>query len=689
VPLGIDDPVVQLGHAIAGRGPCLVILDNFEQITRFAEATLGRWLDRAPQARFLVTTREVLGLPGEEALALAPLGMPDAQALFNRRAASAKRDYQPANEDQAAIPQLVKLLDGLPLAIELAAARVRVMSPRALLSRMDQRFKLLVAAGGRQDRQATLRAAFDWSWDLLTEAEKAALAQLSVFAGSFSLEAAECVLDLSGCGGKLWVVDVLQSLVDKSFVRPLDKGRFDLLGSVQDYAAEHLRLPAHFPGSGPAAERAAHERHGVCFARLARPSPGSDDVELDNTLVACRRAVSRGAADVAVATLEGAWSALKRRGPFGTGVELAQAVAQMSALGTAARARVAHVAGAALDAGGDVAEAQRHLLLALADARAAHEAGLEAQLLVALGDLHINRAALDEAKAFHTQALVIARVESLSEVACGALNGLGSAHLDLGHIAQAREHYRLALDTARAAGDRHWEGLMMGNLGGLLCQVGALDEATLHFDAALDIARELGDRKAEGNALSNLGAVHQMQIRLPQALAASREALDVARAIGHVRLECIALCNLGLVKMDLLQWQAAQADFDAALALARRSGDLRSEGMFLGYLGQLHARQNRFDVGRECLDAGKRLLEQVSDRYSLGLLLCQRVELECLARQEEAAADRLRSASAIAAELGCGPQSEFGISLTRATRLLSELHRKEEEAPLSAPTPGS
>jgi predicted ATPase/class 3 adenylate cyclase/tetratricopeptide (TPR) repeat protein len=690
VPLGIDDPVVQLGHAIAGRGPCLVILDNFEQITRFAEATLGRWLDRAPQARFLVTTREVLGLPGEEALALAPLGMPDAQALFNRRAASAKRDYQPANEDQAAIPQLVKLLDGLPLAIELAAARVRVMSPRALLSRMDQRFKLLVAAGGRQDRQATLRAAFDWSWDLLTDAEKSALAQLSVFAGSFSLEAAECVLDLSGCGGEPWVVDVLQSLVDKSFVRPLDTGRFDLLGSVQDYAAEHLRLPTHFPGSGPAAERAAHERHGVCFARLAAPLvSGSHGVELDNTVVACRRAVSHGAADVAVATLEGAWSALRQRGPFGTGVELAQVVSQMSALDAAARARVAHVAGAALDAGGSVAEAQRHLLLALADARTAHEAGLEAQLLVALGDLHINQGAYEEAKTCHAAALSIARAAGLRAVECGALNGLGSADIDLGRIAEARASYLEALDTARAVGDRQWEGLVLGNLGGLLFNEGALDEAMQHFGAALGIARAMGDRKAEGNTLSNLGALHQMQARLPESMAASREALDVARDIGHVRLECIALCNLGLVKMDLLQWQAAQADFDAALALARRSRDLRCEGMFLGYLGQLHARQHRLEAARDCLETGERLLRQVSDRYSLGLLLCQRVELECIARQAGAADAALDGARQIADALGCGAQSEFGVSLAKASRLVGELQVGPASAGEAAATSGS
>jgi predicted ATPase len=139
-------------------------------------------------ARFLVTTREVLGLPGEEIIALPPLAPPDAALLFMRRAEAAKPGFQPNPEDQSAIGPLVQLLDGLPLAIELAAARVRVIPPRMLLLRMSERFKLLSSTGGRLDRQATLRAVFDWSWDLLSLPEKAALAQLSVFEGGFAAQ---------------------------------------------------------------------------------------------------------------------------------------------------------------------------------------------------------------------------------------------------------------------------------------------------------------------------------------------------------------------------------------------------------------------------------------------------------------------------------------------------------------------
>src|SRR5437868_7687821 len=152
------------------------------------------------------------------------------------RARAAKQDFQPGPDDEAAIAELARLLDGLPLAIELAAARVRVMAPKSLLTRVSERFKLLASTGSRRDRQATLRATFDWSWDLLSATDKAALAQLSVFEGGFTLEAAEAVLDLNACAADAWPVDAVSSLVDKSFVRKIADDRFDLLVSVQEYA---------------------------------------------------------------------------------------------------------------------------------------------------------------------------------------------------------------------------------------------------------------------------------------------------------------------------------------------------------------------------------------------------------------------------------------------------------------------
>jgi predicted ATPase/class 3 adenylate cyclase len=674
VPLGADDPTQQLGHAIAGRGACLVILDNFEQVARHAEETLGRWLDRAPDARFLVTTREVLGLPGEEAQALPPLGEADATTLFLRRAVAAGLDPRGGDDDCAAAAQLVRLLDGLPLAIELAAARVRVMPPRTLLARMDQRFRLLAAGGGRQDRQATLRTTFDWSWDLLSDAEKAALAQLSVFEGGFSLESAEQVLDLGACGDGHWAPDLLQSLVDKSFVRRLDGGRFDLLSSVQEYAGEHLCTAQRFPGSGAAALQAARQRHARHFAqRAALPPEGDHGADLDNLVAACRRALQWGDAATAACALDGAWSVFNVRGPFAAGLELALEVCRMPVADAAAHARAALVAGCALDVSGRADEAQPQLLAALQLARAAGEPVLEARVLMALGVTEANRGRRAEAGERHAAALALARPLGLHAVACGALNGLGSACIDLGRTAEARGYYLEALQVARAAGERRWEGWLLGNLGGLDFDEGSLDKAQQHIEAALQIARELGDRKGEGNMLCNLAALHEVRERLPQALQASHEALQVARAIGHVRLEAVVQCNLGLVALDQHQWDRARAHLEAAVALARRLCDRRREGQFLGYLGRLHARERRFDDGRACLRAGQALLEEAQDRPSLGLLACQWAELEALAGDRDAAARALDTALDIQAALGAGPDSELGSNLSSASRLLEQL----------------
>ncbi len=680
VPLGLDEPVVQLGHAIAGRGPCLVILDNFEQVARHAQEALGRWLDRAAEARFLVTTREVLGLPGEEALALPPLGAGDAVALFMRRALSVSHDFQPGVEEQAAIVQLVRLLDGLPLAIELAAARVRVMAPSAMLARMDARFQLLTSSGGRRDRQATLRATFDWSWDLLKDVERSALAQLSVFEGGFTLQAAEGVLDLSLWNGGRSVVDVLQSLVDKSFVRPLGAQRFDLLGSVQDYAGEHLGAADRFPGSGEAARRLVQQRHGIYFARAVRPGLDNAAADLDNLVAACRRAVLRADGDVAVITLEAAWSLLKVRGPFGTGVELALAAAQLTAMDAAARARVAHVAGSALDASGRVGDAMQHLESALHGARQVRDRRLEAQTLNSFGELHASQARLDEANAHHAAALAIAREIGDAALECIALNGLGSVCIDQGHMEQARAHYQSALDTARAAGNRRGECLALGNLGGVLFNLGRLEDATQHFGAGLAVARQLGNRVWEGNALCNLGALHHTQGRPQEALEESAAALALARSIGHVRLECVVQCNLGLVHFARQGWSEAQTHYQAALALARELKDRRSEGLFLGYMAQLQAQLGLFAEAREYLARGDQLLQQVDDRFSLGLLLCHRVEVEQLAGDPAAARLAYAQVRELERNLGAGSDSELGLAIKRAAELLGAA-----EAPIPLP----
>lgn len=670
VPLGKDDPVTQLGHAIAGHGQCLVILDNFEQVARYAEETLSRWLNRASNAQFLVTTREVLGLKGEQVLAVAPLDPSDAVTLFLRRAEAAKPDFQPDTEDPSVITRLVGLLDCLPLAIELAAARVRVMPPRTLLARMSERFKLLSSTGSRRDRQATLRSTFDWSWDLLSLPDKAALAQLSVFEGGFTMESAGAVLDLCGYEDVPWTIDTVQSLLDKSLLRHVSDERFDMLVSVKEYALGHLRTEGRFPGSGPSALTAAEARHGAYFAGLGeKRAVAGACVEIDNLAAACRRAAARGAAEETAGALEGAWAALRLRGPFRVGVELASAVRGTPGLGVAARAIVERVAGSALEASGRIAEARTHFEAALALAREAHNARCEARVLTNLADLHTNDGHMEEARVFHTRALALARELRDRDLECKVLNGLGTLEDRLGHLEHARAHYEAALALAREIGDRRWEGGLLGNLGGLHFTQGRPDDARAQIEAGLVVARELGDRKFEGNALCNLGLLHQLLGRMEEAGKELDAALAVAREIGHVRLECVVLCNQGIVYDSLGRTAEARTRYEAALVVARELGDRRAEGQVLGYLGLLHARQARFDQARICLDTGEALLRAMSDRLSLGMLLCGRAEAAHLASDLDTAKDVLAEAKSLAAAIGAGPESELGVALARVRDL--------------------
>ncbi|MFF3033733.1 BTAD domain-containing putative transcriptional regulator [Streptomyces rubiginosohelvolus] len=267
------DPLVRLTEHCAPRS-MLLLLDNCEHVIGGAAALADQLLSHCPRLTILATSREPLGVPGEFVRPVDPLPDPMALRLLAERGAAARPGFRTDADEAtaAACAEICRRLDGLPLAIELAAARLRMLTPRQIADRLDDRFRLLTN-GSRTvlPRQQTLRAVVDWSWDLLDDAERAVLRRLSVFAGGCSLAAAEEVCALpAGPGGpavdSLDVAALLGSLVDKSLVvaAPGDDGemRYRLLETVGEYAAERL---------AEAGERDAVERrHLVHFRELAR-----------------------------------------------------------------------------------------------------------------------------------------------------------------------------------------------------------------------------------------------------------------------------------------------------------------------------------------------------------------------------------------------------------------------------------
>jgi len=674
IPLGSDDPVVQLGHAIAGRGACLVILDNFEQVARHAARTLGHWLTLAGQARFIVTTREVLGVPGEVVLALPPLDAAEGAALFVQRAEAARSDFHPGTEDESAIAKLVALLDGLPLAIELAAARVRVMPPRLLLLRMSERFKLLASKGGRLDRQLTLRAAFDWSWDLLPPHEKAALAQLSVFEGGFTLEAAEAVIDLAAFGDAPWAVDAVHALVDKSFVRPRGDDRFDLLVNVQVYAAEHLQTEGRYAGSGLQAMTAAQMRAIAWFAALGpiRALEGRC-ADLDNLVTACRRAVTLGDGDSAAGALDGAWSVIALRGPFETGVELAESVCAMLGLNDRAAAHAQLALGHALKICCRYGPAGAAYGRALMCARASRDRLCEAWVMYRLAVLHSVQGRLDEARSHIGAAMQMARELGERQLEAHVICLQAMIEADAGHTDEALLQYERAFALARESGDPYLRGQLnsLGSVADLYLHLGRIDEAKARCMETLSIARDSGNRLAEGMMLTSLGWVYLGQNCLSDAEVTSKAALVVGRELGNLRLECSALCLLGVVSERLGRAEEAQTHLEAAVRMAHARDDPAEEGQYLGYLGLLHARNGRHGEARDLLESGEVLLRGQSFLPGLGLLMANRAEAQHLAGDAAAATASLAAASAIATDVGAGPSSEISVALARVSTLMA------------------
>ncbi|MEU8520259.1 BTAD domain-containing putative transcriptional regulator [Streptomyces sp. NPDC048577] len=238
---GNDDPLERLVEHCGSRR-LLVLLDNCEHVIEAAAGLVEALLARCPGVSVLATSREPLGIPGELVRPIGPLPREESLRLLAERGAAARPGFDPA-EDLEACAEIGRRLDGMPLAIELAAARLRLLTPRQIAERLDDRFALLTS-GARTvlPRQQTLRAVVDWSWELLDEDERAVLRRLSVFAGGCALEAAEAVC--AEPGRAAGVLGALGGLVDKSLVvaAPADDGRmrYRLLETVAEYAGERL-----------------------------------------------------------------------------------------------------------------------------------------------------------------------------------------------------------------------------------------------------------------------------------------------------------------------------------------------------------------------------------------------------------------------------------------------------------------
>lgn len=574
-------PILQTLTAHLKSRKLLVIVDNCEHLMDACANFANTVLRAVREVRIVATSREALRVPGEQTYPVYPLPVPerdatveslsrsDAVQLFVERAQAQKPSFALTEKDAPAIAELVARLEGIPLALELAAARIRALSLQDINKRLQNRFALLTG-GGRvlMERQQTLRALVAWSYDLLNENEQLLFDRLSVFAGGFDLAAAEAVCGVEPLSPED-VLDLVASLVDKSLVmmhEADEETRYRMLETIREYAAE---------GLGKRDEQAAavsrHCEHFLAFAKSARDQlQGPDqarwmrrvEIDLDNVRAAISRALTGGADPVVAVKIQ---VALMRFWILrGYSAEARRSVREALTLPAVRETPVVHAH--ALYLGGTLADSQSDYV---------------------------------EARKMLSDCLEIRRGLGNPREIAATLSTLALIRLNEGDAAQARHSEEEALSLFCELGDRYGEAIGLQHLGYICAELAEPVESGKHHEQCLAIARAIKHLELEGESECALGELALDADDLVHARKRFARSLEVFRAAGDKRGEATALWWTG--KAHLAAGDASSAGKPLADALrAFQAFEMNAEllGCLEDYAGALHLRGNSLEAVR-------------------------------------------------------------------------------------------
>jgi non-specific serine/threonine protein kinase len=586
--LGVrEEPGRALGATLTGavrQQRLLLLLDNCEHLLDGVAALVPELLTRCPGVTILATSRSPLRLSGEQVFAVAPLGLPgrspagsrsrlrpvagaEAVRLFVARARAARSDFALTSDNAAAVAEVCRRLDGLPLAIELAAARASLLPPPALLALLERRLPLLT--GGARDlpaRQRTLRATLDWSQDLLAPDQRRLLARLAVFAGGWDLEGATSVGGLGRhAGSGLDVLQAVDALIDQSLVRRhaavAGQPRFAMLEIVREYARERLEASGELD--------AARGQHAAYFTALIdRATAGVNgpehatwlqriEAEQDNIRAVLQWAIECGHAELAL-RLAGdlAWF-------WG---ELVQ-----------------------------VSEGRRWLTAALAPAGAWGPSAAKARALGALANFAGEQGDWDEAEALHREALGDWRtLDDQLEVA-RRLEGLGLLRLKQGDPAAAATLLEQCLELNQRFGTPRHVSNTLNLIALARTHQGEYEAARRVVEQALAIDQAEENRPGVSHALSTLGLLYEEQGDYARAQASYEQSLAIREALH--RRSAAARVRLNVAEVAMLQGDAPRAWrlYTQSLPVLRAQGDQLTAARGLEGLAVLAADQSWYE----------------------------------------------------------------------------------------------
>jgi predicted ATPase/DNA-binding CsgD family transcriptional regulator len=553
-----EQPLLKHIYTSVQNRHLLLLLDNFEQVADAAPLVLNL-LAVCPNLHVLVTSRTVLRVAGEHCFAVPPLALPDrpgthaamdlaaleqvaAVSLFTTRARCVKPDFALTHDNAAVVAEICARLEGLPLAIELATARLKLLSPQALLARLSNRLTLLTE-GTRSllAHQQTLRRTIDWSYDLLKPVEQTLFRRLAVFVGGWTLEAAEAICSGGLISESSLVLDGLGSLLDQSLLQQTigadGEPRFEMLETICEYARERLQA------SGEA--EALYQQHACYYLTIAErvelellgPAQAQSlerlEQEHDNLRATLRWALDHGAAEMAVQICAALWRFWYVRSYLNEGRHWLDAALNLSSeLRATARAKALCGAGWMANAQGDLEHAERCFAESLALSRELEDIRGIGLALSGVGRMAHLRGDFTRAVALYEENLTLFRqIGDLEEIAWTLMR--------LGLLASEQRHYdrATALLEESLAGFKTvgyqwgitWALIYLGNVA---LEQGDYARATALFEGSLAHFRELGDKGSMATSLKHLGQVALFQGNVEQAAAWSRESFTLYRDAG-------------------------------------------------------------------------------------------------------------------------------------------------------------
>lgn len=603
----------------------LLVLDNCEHLVSACADLAARLLAACPGLSILATSREPLGIEGEQVWRVPALDVPPAAAdpgraadyasvrLFVDRVQAVRSGFELTAATAADVAAVCRRLDGIPLAIELAAARARVLPIPVILRQLDDPLPALV--GGWRNavgRQKTLDAAIGWSYSLLTEAEKALFARLAVFRGGWSQEAAEAV----GAAGLIEAGDVagiLHSLVDKSLVVAEIQGdevRYHLLETIRHFALDCLGA-----GADIAAVRRAHFDWCLDLAERAVPGLRGADQRVWLKRLESESDNFRAALDWAEASDDPDAVAL--------GMRLAAALWRFWYMrghiqDDPADEEAGQVSPYTIHARNYLTEGRARLGRLLARAGPAVPPDVLADALHAKGTLATYQADYVSAEDLLQRSLAIRSALGDELGVSNALTNLANVAYLRGDSAGAAVLYQEGIDLARERGDTWSLAIGLDNLSGLALDQGEHALARRLAEESLAAAEAAGDSAGVASTLGRLGAMAHDMGDLEAAQAYYDKSLQMHRSLGDTRAVAQAQADLGILALDLGQRFTARTLLETSLRTSRALGDLWSTSRSLKCLGEVHLHDGDFAAAHACLDESVALASQVGHEHIMG-----------------------------------------------------------------------